>query len=192
MIHKTYQKRGICMNAWNDAKVKILIMTAMFAALVCVATSSIRIPTPMTGGYIHPGDAMVILSGVILGPFWGFLAGSIGSAISDIIGGYGIYVPATILIKGLVSMAAGLVYHRIGRSGKSRQLAVVLGGVADIVIVTLGYMIYESFLYGLATSIAGIPSSLVQSAIGTVLAVLIYPLLMAVPEVRRAANRTLS
>ena len=177
------------MNAWNDAKVKTLIMTAMFAALCCVATSSIRIPTPVTGGYIHPGDSMVILSGVFLGPFWGFLAGSIGSALSDIIGGYGIYVPATILIKGLVSMSAGLIYRAIGHSEKTRHIAVVLGGAADVVIVTLGYMIYESFLYGLATSIAGMPSSLVQSSIGTVLAVLIYPLLMAVPELRRTANR---
>lgn len=41
-------------------------MTALFAALACVATMSIRIPTPGTGGYIHPGDAIVILSGVVL------------------------------------------------------------------------------------------------------------------------------
>ena len=41
-------------------------MTALFAALACVATMSIRIPTPGTGGYIHPGDAIVILAGIIL------------------------------------------------------------------------------------------------------------------------------
>ena len=43
---------------------------------------SIRIPTPGTGGYIHPGDAIVILSGVILGPAYGFLAAGIGSCMS--------------------------------------------------------------------------------------------------------------
>ena len=47
---------------------KKLILAALFAALSCVATMSIRIPTPGTSGYIHPGDAIVILSGVILGP----------------------------------------------------------------------------------------------------------------------------
>ena len=41
---------------------KKLILAALFAALSCVATMSIRIPTPGTGGYIHPGDAIVILS----------------------------------------------------------------------------------------------------------------------------------
>lgn len=45
---------------------KKLILAALFAALSCVATMSIRIPTPGTGGYIHPGDAIVILCGVIL------------------------------------------------------------------------------------------------------------------------------
>ena len=33
---------------------KKLILTALFAALSCIATMSIRIPTPGTGGYITP------------------------------------------------------------------------------------------------------------------------------------------
>ncbi len=44
-----------------NSNLKKIIMTALFAALACVATMSIRIPTPGTGGYIHPGDAIVIL-----------------------------------------------------------------------------------------------------------------------------------
>ena len=39
---------------------KKIILAALFAALTCAATMSIRIPTPGTGGYIHPGDAIVI------------------------------------------------------------------------------------------------------------------------------------
>ena len=45
-----------------NSNLKKIVMTALFAALACVATMSIRIPTPGTGGYIHPGDAIVILS----------------------------------------------------------------------------------------------------------------------------------
>ena len=44
---------------------KKLVLSALFAALACVATMSIRIPTPGTGGYIHPGDAIVILLSLI-------------------------------------------------------------------------------------------------------------------------------
>ena len=47
-----------------NKSLKKLVMAALFAALSCVATYIIKIPTPGTGGYIHPGDAIVILSGV--------------------------------------------------------------------------------------------------------------------------------
>ena len=122
---------------------KKLILAALFAALSCVATMSIRIPTPGTSGYIHPGDAIVILSGVILGPVWGFLAGGIGSALSDLIGGYFIYVPITFVIKGLVALAAGLLYQKVGKNQKSRYIAVILSGVADIILVAGGYFVCE-------------------------------------------------
>ena len=108
-------------------------MTALFAALACVATMSIRIPTPGTGGYIHPGDAIVILAGIILGPVYGMLAGGIGSALSDLIGGYFVYVPITLVIKGLVALVSGLIYQKMCRSGKNRYIAVILGGITDIV-----------------------------------------------------------
>lgn len=68
----------------KNSNLKQIVMTALFAALACVATMSIRIPTPGTNGYIHPGDAIVILSGVILGPAWGSLAAGIGSAMADL------------------------------------------------------------------------------------------------------------
>ena len=57
-----------------QSNLKKLVTAALFAALACVATMSIRIPTPGTNGYIHPGDALVILAGVFLGPAWGLLA----------------------------------------------------------------------------------------------------------------------
>ena len=107
-------------------------MTALFAALACVATMSIRIPTPGTGGYIHPGDAIVILAGIILGPVYGMLAGGIGSALSDLIGGYFVYVPITLVIKGLVALVSGLIYQKMCRYGKNRYVAVILGGITDL------------------------------------------------------------
>ena len=56
------------MNSKSTVTLKKLVMAALFAALACVATMSIKIPTPGTSGYIHPGDAIVILAGVVLGP----------------------------------------------------------------------------------------------------------------------------
>lgn len=165
---------------------KKLILAALFAALSCVATMSIRIPTPGTSGYIHPGDAIVILSGVILGPVWGFLAGGIGSALSDLIGGYFIYVPITFVIKGLVALAAGLLYQKVGKNQKSRYIAVILGGVADIILVAGGYFVCEFFIYG-AGATASIPANIIQGVGGLVISCILYPILISIPNVRQTA-----
>ena len=165
---------------------KKLILAALFAALSCVATMSIRIPTPGTSGYIHPGDAIVILSGVLLGPVWGFLAGGIGSALSDLIGGYFIYVPITFVIKGLVALAAGLLYQKVGKNQKSRYIAVILGGVADIILVAGGYFVCEFFIYG-AGAAASIPANIIQGVGGLVISCILYPILISIPNVRQTA-----
>lgn len=168
---------------------KKLILAALFAALSCVATMSIRIPTPGTGGYIHPGDAIVILSGVILGPVWGFLAGGIGSALSDLIGGYFVYVPITFMIKGLVALASGLLYQKVGKTQKSRYAAVVLGGVADIILVAGGYFVCEYFIYG-AGAAASIPANIIQGIGGLVISCILYPILISIPNVRQMTVAT--
>lgn len=163
---------------------KKLVMTALFAALACVATMSIRIPTPGTSGYIHPGDAIVILSGIILGPMYGFLAGGIGSAMADLIGGYFIYVPITFAIKGLIALLAGFIYQKMGKTKKSRYVGVVLGGITDIVLVAGGYFLCELPMYGIGAAVS-IPANLIQGVSGLVIALLLYPVLTAIPDVRQ-------
>ena len=173
----------------RDLKLKTLVMAALLAALACVATMSIRIPTPGTSGYIHPGDAIVILCGVILGPGWGFLAAGVGSAMADLLGGYFIYVPITFVIKGLVALTAGFAYRQIGHSTQTRYIAVAIGGVADILFVAFGYLFCESFLYGFAAALASVPANLVQGVGGMVISLVLYPILFAIPEVKRIAHQ---
>ena len=174
------------MNTTTNSKLKKIVLTALFAALSCVATMSIKLPTPGTGGYIHPGDAIVILSGVVLGPGYGLLAAGIGSALSDLIGGYFVYVPITFVIKGLVALVSGLIYQKMSHSGKNRYLAVILGGVTDIVFVAGGYFICEFFLYGSGAA-ASIPANIIQGIGGLVISAVLYPVLIAIPDVRQAA-----
>ena len=167
-----------------NSNLKKIVITALFSALACVATMSVRIPTPGTNGYIHPGDAIVILSGVILGPVYGLVAGGIGSAMADLLGGYFVYVPITFAIKGLIAVLAGLIYKKLGKSSKSRYAAVVLGGITDIVLVAGGYFVCEYFLYG-ASAAASIPANIIQGVGGLIIAVVLYPVLMAVPDVKK-------
>lgn len=51
---------------------KKLVIGALMAALTCIATMIIKIPTP-TLGYIHLGDGLVLLCGIVLGPLGGAL-----------------------------------------------------------------------------------------------------------------------
>lgn len=62
----------------KQTKLRTLILAAMFAALTCVATMIIHIPSPI-GGYFNLGDCMVLLSAFVLGPVWG-TAGRAASA----------------------------------------------------------------------------------------------------------------
>ena len=62
----------------TNQNIKKLVTAALLAAMTCVATMIIKIPTP-TFGYIHPGDGFVLLCGVVLGPLPGALAAGIGN-----------------------------------------------------------------------------------------------------------------
>ena len=63
--------------------IRKLVLAALLAALTAVATMIIRIPTP-TQGYIHLGDGMVLICGILLGPGLGALAAGIGSMMADL------------------------------------------------------------------------------------------------------------
>ena len=66
-----------------NQKTKLCIFTALFAALSCISTMLITIPTP-TGGFVHLGDGMALLCGWLLGPIWGSLAAGLGGMLADL------------------------------------------------------------------------------------------------------------
>lgn len=86
-----------------------IAFTGLMVALVFLGTFTIKIPTPLTSGYIHLGDAFVLLSGLILGPIYGALAAGLGSAMADIFGGYAHWALPTFLIKGLMAALMGYI-----------------------------------------------------------------------------------
>ena len=80
-------------------------MASLLAALCCVATMIIKIPSPLKG-YLNLGDCVVLLSGWFLSPLYGFLAAGLGSALADVFSGYVTYAPATFVIKGIMALIA--------------------------------------------------------------------------------------
>ncbi len=151
-----------------------LIMSALFAALTCIFTMlPIGIPS-LTQGYIHFGDCFVLLSGWYLGPY-GVLAAGIGSMLTDILGGYLIYAPATLIIKMIVAAIAAL-FLKIPQKNKGIIFALRLsGGIVAEIFMVLGYYLYSATVmgYGFIGSAAEIPNNLVQGGVGVVAAIIL-------------------
>lgn len=150
---------------------KKIVMAAMFAALCCVATMIIKIPSPLKG-YLNIGDCVVLLSGFMLSPVYGFLAAGIGSALADIFSGYVMYAPATFIIKGLMALAAYFIFKKTSKRLKNTQSRIIAGIAAELVMI-LGYFVFEGFMYGFAPSAVNIPANAIQGALGLILGVLL-------------------
>ncbi|MDE7398349.1 MAG: ECF transporter S component [Oscillospiraceae bacterium] len=101
-----------------------LCVTGMFTALICLATMVIQIPAPLVG-VLNLGDCFILVAAWILGPWYGFAAGGIGSALADLFTSYAQYIPATLIIKGLMAVAAALLVRAfIKKSDKTELVAV--------------------------------------------------------------------
>ena len=166
--------------------IRKLVLSAMFAALCCVATMIVQIPT--VAGYTNLGECMCLLAGLVLGPWYGFFAAGIGSGLADLLAGYALYVPGTFLIKGLVALIAALLLRPLLKKGEKIpfwRLAVI--ELPSEVVMVLGYFGYKALILGKGLSAAAsIPNNLVQAAIGIVLSVLLYTALSKVPEIHKA------
>jgi len=88
-----------------NSKTKKLVIASLMAAITCIATMIIHIPSPLKG-YLNLGDCVVLLSGWMLSPVYGFFAAGLGSALADVFSGYALYAPATFIIKGVMALIA--------------------------------------------------------------------------------------
>ena len=147
-----------------------LVLSSLLAALICVATALIKIPSPL-GGYIHPGDAPVILAAAMLPAGYGFLAAGLGSALADVFAGYIAYVPVTFLIKGCMVLLIRFALPLL-KKAKPAVAYGVTGLLAELLMI-LGYYVFEGFLYGFGASLVNIPFNAVQGLVGAVLGVLL-------------------
>ena len=157
----------------SDKKIRKLVISAMMAALTYVATMGIQIPSPMNG-YVNLGDCFVLLSGWLLGPWYGGAAAGIGSMLTDLLSGYGYYAPGTFVIKGLDALVAALLFRAMGRT----STAALVSGLVGETIMVAGYFGYAALLLGKGLgAAASIPGNLVQAALGLLIGFLLLKVL---------------
>ncbi len=129
----------------RDRKTFYICLTGLMAALACVS-NYISIATPASR--IHIGNAVCVLSGLLLGPLYGFFAAAIGNGLFDIIGGYGMEFIITFINKGAIALVTGLIAYKAASKetldGRDHA-RVILGSVLGALTYTALYLL-KSYL----------------------------------------------
>ncbi|MDK2823856.1 MAG: hypothetical protein PWQ67_1062 [Clostridia bacterium] len=116
----------------ENTQVKKLTLGGLMIALVFVTTFSIKIPIPFTQGYIHAGDSMIFIAAILLGWKYGAIAGGVGSALADILGGYANWALPTLIIKTIMGALVGWI-AKDAKENESSKNKVILSIVMAIV-----------------------------------------------------------
>lgn len=148
---------------------KDIVLCGILMALTTVMTMIVQIPVIGAHGYVNMGDTVVLFTALYLGKKQGALVGGLGSALADLISGYGVYAPVTLIAKGLEGFICGLIAEKVsGRAG--RIIGTLVGGV----IMVTGYFIGEIFMYGIKTSTAAVAANSMQALFGIITSLVIY------------------
>lgn len=160
------------MTATNE-KTKSMVLTALMATMVFVATYCIRIPNPATGGYSHMGDCMIFLAVLILGRGYGSAAAALGGALSDLLAGAAVWILPTLVIKYIMAFIMGTII-KDSRESRGRQ---IFGAVAGGLFQIAAYTGTKIALLGMGPAVASTPNICIQTAVGIVLFVILSAVL---------------
>ena len=142
----------------------------MLISLVFVATLIINIKLPITanGGLVHLGTTMLFIVSILFGPKKGALAGAIGMGLFDLVSGWAMWAPFTILARGLQGYIVGKIAWSLSRQGNSFAFN-LLATISSIPFMLGVYYICERILYGnWVVPLASIPGNIIQNVVGIV------------------------
>ena len=148
-----------------------LCMTAVMTALVFLATFVPHIPIPL--GYAHLGDAVIFLLALLLRRRDALFAACVGSALSDVLGGFALWALPTLVIKFL--MVEGVCRVAGSAPGTARTAAAFL---ASSLWMAAAYTAFGALLYAsVAAGLASAPGLLMEGVVNTAVALLVLPAL---------------
>lgn len=153
------------MNKNKKAIINIAI-TAVFASLIALMTSQIKMPTGINEGYLHFGDCIIYLAACTLPLPYALLAASIGGAAADILAGAAVWAIPTAIIKALNALPFALIYKlKLTKSpekilNKQTAFMPLISGI----ITVFCYFIAEGLMYTFPAALPSVPLSCVQAA----------------------------
>jgi len=158
-----------------------IAITGIMIAVTAVFTLLVRVPIPATQGYFNFSDVAIYFASFAFGPWVGLVAGGVGTALADILGGYAQFALLTFFAHGLEGLAAGYLARK--KSGWWLLLAWGVGALCMIGIYFLG----EFYIFGIGPeAFAEIPVNLLQNAVGGLVGIpLYYAVKRAYPPIGR-------
>lgn len=127
----------------RDNRTKKLVFAAVFAAITYVVFAYLSIPVPTPGAgkvSIHLGNAFVVLGALILGGWYGGIAGAIGLTIADLIDPvYFVEAPITFVIKLLMGLIVGAIAYKAGHIATEKDSKKIFRWVLFATIVGLAF-----------------------------------------------------
>ena len=148
---------------------------AIVAAATAVATM-IHLPVPGFRLYFNLGEGVLYVAALTLGAPYGASAG-VGAALADLILGYPLWAPLTLLIKG----TEGYVVGRLAPRGQTLAL------MAGAALMIAGYTTAAGFLYGWRAAPIELVTDIIQTGMGAAFATIFVPVLrrrLNLPETR--------
>ena len=161
--------------------------SAIFTAIILFSTLFVKFSTGLGEGYIHFGDCFIYLSACIL-PFpYCLIAGAIGGALADILGGFAIWAIPTAIIKILIALPFALVCKK-EKSEKILNKRTTLMPMVSGIITILGYFIAECILYSIASATLSIIGNTTQAVASGILFYILATALDKINFKRRINN----
>ncbi|MEA4961460.1 ECF transporter S component [Lutispora sp.] len=148
-----------------DGKIKRIAFLGLFMALLVIATSVFRFPVPTFNLYFNLGEAVIYLVALLYGGPAGAVIGGVGSALSDVLGGYPVWAPITFAIKGAEGFVVGMLSKRY-----KPYFAVSAGAV----LMMAGYAAAAGLLYGSGAVPLELAGDFVQTSMGGIIAIMLY------------------
>lgn len=141
--------------------IKRMCLAGIFTALVYVVTAYLHIPT--YNGYVHCGDGLIFIAACILPMPYSIAVGVFGAMFADLLTGFAIWAPGSMIIKGLLAL---LFTCKANKIITKRNLLMLLPAA---LISTVGYYLYEVVIYGnFLAALSGVPGSLAQAVASSV------------------------
>ena len=158
---------------YSSTRTRQLVITAMSIALVLVATLfiNIKLPIASSGGLVHMGTAMLFLIAILFGPRTALIAGAIGMGLFDLISGWTLWAPFTIVARGLQGYIVGRIAWSSRYKGDNPGLNIFAMIVSAPVMLAV-YYVCEGILYSnWVAPAASIPGNITQNVVGILVAI---------------------